>query len=122
MEVKIEVRADHLNATLIGPLSKEELFQAFEAAYEAAFNQGLRLILIDCSALDGNLSTSDRFMLGKSGVAYWSSRSWKMLPKIAVVGEAPLIDGFGALVASSGGVNARTFPSTQEALNWLGIR
>jgi hypothetical protein len=41
-----------------------------------------------------------------------------MLPKIAVVGQAPMIDGFGALVASSGGVNARTFSAVQEALNW----
>jgi len=107
MEVKIELQADHLNATLIGPLSKEDLSKAFEAAYDAAFNQGLRLILIDCSGLVGQLSTRDRLLLGKSGVAYWSSRSGKMLPKIAVVGQAPLIDGFAALVAFSGGVNAR---------------
>ena len=121
MEVKIELRTDHLNATFSGPLSQEELSQAFESAYDAAFNQGLRLILIDCSGLDGRLSTRDRFLLGKSGVAYWSTRSWKMLPKIAVVGQAPLIDGFAALVASSGGVNARTFSAVQDALNWLGI-
>jgi stage II sporulation SpoAA-like protein len=122
MEINIELRADHLNATLIGPLSLEELPRAFETAYDAAFDQGLRRILIDCSGLDGAIPTKDRFLLGKSGIAYWSSRSWKMIPKIAVVGEAPLIDGFAALVASSGGVNARTFSGVQEALNWLGIR
>jgi SpoIIAA-like len=122
MEVKIELRADHLNATLIGPLSAEELPQAFETAFGAAFEKGLRRILIDCSGLDGELSTRDRYLLGKSGVAYWSSRSWKMIPKIAVVGETPLIDGFAALVASSGGVNARTFSDVQEAVTWLGIR
>lgn len=122
MEAKIELLADHLNATLSGPLSQQELSQAFEAVYDAAFTKGLRLILIDCSGLDGQLSTRDRFLLGKSGVAYWSTRSRKMLPKIAVVGQAPLIDGFAALVANSGGVNARTFSAVQEALNWLGIR
>ena len=122
MEVKIELRADRLNAYLIGPVSLEELPRAFETAYDAAFEQGLRRILVDCSALDGEIPTRDRFLLGKSGVAYWSSRASKMIPKIAVVGEAPLIDGFAALVASSGGVNARTFSDVQEALNWLAVR
>jgi hypothetical protein len=120
--VKIESRADYVNATLSGPLSLQELLRAFEAAYSAAFDQGLRVILIDCSELGGKLSTGDRFSLGKSGVDYWSSRSGKMIPKIAVVGKAPLIDGFGALVARSGGVNACTFSAVQEALNWLGIQ
>jgi hypothetical protein len=122
MEVKVELRGDHVNAALAGPLALEELLRAFEAAYNAAFDQGLRPILIDCSELDGEMSTKDRFLLGKNGVDYWSSKSWKMIPKIAVVGEAPLIDGFAALVASSGGVNARTFSTVREALEWLGVR
>lgn len=122
MEVKIELREDYLSAALVGPLALEELLGAFEAAYDAAFDRGLRLILIDGSGLDGEMSTRDRFLLGKSAVAYWSSKAWKMIPKIAVVGQAPLIDGFAAVVATSGGVNARTFPDVPEALNWLGIR
>ena len=105
MELKVELRADHVNAALAGPLSLDELPRAFEAAYNAAFEQGLRFILIDCSELDGKMSTTDRFLLGNSGIDYWSSRSWKMIPKIAVVGEAPLIEmrqfGSGFAVRSS---------------------
>jgi hypothetical protein len=122
MEVTIESSADRLNAIFTGLLSLEELHRAFEPAYDAAFNQGLHFIFIDCSGLNGEMSTTDRYWLGKSAVDYWSSKSWKMIPKIAVVGEAPLIDGFGAIVASAGGVNARTFSAIQEALDWFSTR
>jgi len=111
-----------MSATLTGPHSLEETLQAFEAAYDAAFEQGLRLILLDCSGLDGRLSTRERFTLGKSGADYWSSRSSKMIPKIAVVGKPPVINGLGALVASDGGIQVRTFPEVQQALEWLGVR
>jgi hypothetical protein len=108
-------------ATMTGSQSIKEVLQAFEETFDAAFNRGLGLILIDCSGLDGELSTFERFSLGKSGVAYWSARSSKIIPKIAVVGKLPVIDGFGAVVASSGGVETRTFPEVPDALTWLGI-
>jgi len=122
MEVKLESRTHYLHATLIGPLSLEGILQAFQAAYDVAFGRGSGLILFDCSGLDGKLSSHDRLTLGESGAAYWSSRSWRITPRIAVVGNAPVIDGFAALVASNRGVNALTFSEVQEALDWLGIR
>jgi hypothetical protein len=109
-------------ATLTGPHSLEEALKAYEFTFDTAFDQGLRFILVDCSGLDGALSPRERFTLGKSGVDYWSSRSSKMIPKIAVVGMPPVIDGLGALVASSGGIQVQTFPEVQEALKWLGVR
>jgi len=45
-----------------------------------------------------------------------------MIPKIAVVGKPPVIDGLGAVVASSGGVDVQTFSEVQQALEWLGVR
>jgi hypothetical protein len=122
MDVRVESRRSYVVATLTGPHSLEEALKAYEATYEAAFGQGLRLILVDCSGLDGALSTRERFILGKSGVDYWSSRASKMIPKIAVVGKPPVIDGLGAVVASSGGIQVQTFPEVQEALEWLGVR
>jgi len=71
--------------------------------------------------LEGTLSTLERLSLGESGVAYWSGKSWKIIPKIAVVGEAPVIDGFAALVASNRGIDAQTFSEVQLALDWLEV-
>jgi hypothetical protein len=122
MDVRIESRRSYVLATLTGPHSLEEALKAYELTYDTAFNRGLRFILVDCSGLDGALSTRERFILGKSGVDYWSSRSSKMIPKIAVVGKPPVVDGLGAVVASSGGIEVQTFPEVQEALKWLGVR
>jgi len=122
MDVRVESRRSHVFATLTGPHSLEEALQAFEATYDAAFDRGLRLILVDCSGLDGALSPRERFTLGKTGVNYWSTRSSKMIPKIAVVGKPPVIDGLGAVVASSGGIDVQTFLEVQQALEWLGVR
>jgi hypothetical protein len=122
MEVRVESRRSYVIATLTGPHSLQEALQAFEATYDAAFDRGLRFILVDCSGLDGALSTRERFTLGKAGVNYWSTRSSKMIPKIAVVGKPPVIDGLGAVVASSGGVDVQTFSEVQQALEWLGVR
>jgi hypothetical protein len=109
-------------ATLTGSHSLEEVLKAFHGAYEAAFCRGLGLILIDCSGLDGELTTVERFELGESGATYWSQKAWRIMPRIAVVGKAPVIDGFAALVASNRGVEAQTFSEVQQALDWLGIR
>ncbi len=130
MEVSFDPREDCVLATFAGPVSLEGLLQAFHRTYEAAAERGLRLILIDCSGLYGTLSTLERFRLGESAVAYWLGKSpgtsWlstsiKPTPKIAIVGKAPLVDGFGALAASNRGVNAKTFSEVQQALDWLGV-
>jgi hypothetical protein len=122
MNVRVESRQSYVFATLTGPHSLEEALAAFQATYDEAFDRGLRLILFDCSGLNGALSQRERFTLGKSGVDYWSSRSSKMIPAIAVVGKPPAINGLGAMVASSSGIQVQTFPEVQEALKWLGVR
>jgi hypothetical protein len=130
VEVKFDPRADCVLATFAGPFSLEELLEAFHKTYESATEQGLRLILIDCSGLDGMLSTQERFKLGESAVAYWLGKSpetnWLskpagIRPKIAIVGKVPLVDGFGALAASNRGVNAKAFSEVPQALGWLGL-
>lgn len=130
MEVKFDPRADCVLATFAGPFSIADLLAAFRKTYEAATDRGLGLILIDCCELDGTLTTHERFKLAESAAAYWSSKSARMnwlgaaansRPKIAIVGRAPLVDGFGALAASNRGVNAKAFSELPHALGWLGL-
>ena len=75
MEVTFNPRVDCVFATFAGPVSLEGLLQAFHRTYESATERGQGLILIDCSGLDGILSTHERFRLGESAVAYWLGKS-----------------------------------------------
>jgi hypothetical protein len=122
MEVKFDSRADCVFATVTGPVSLEALLQAFNKTFDAAVERGLDLILVDFSEVDGTLTTHERYKLGEGGAAYSFSKSWKIRPKVAVVGKVPLVDGFGALTASNRGLDAKTFSEVQPALDWLGIR
>ncbi len=122
MEVKFDSRADCVFATVTGAVSLEELLKAFYETFDAAVEHDLGYILVDFSAVEGTLTTYERYKLGEGGAAYSFSKSWKTRPKVAVVGKAPLVDGFGALTASNRGLDAKTFSEVQQALDWLGIR
>jgi hypothetical protein len=84
---------------------------------DAALEKGLDKILVDCFALEGELSTLERYKLGCTIAEYCKSRS--MNPKVATVGKLPVIDGFAALVASNRGLIAETFTELPPALDWL---
>ena len=121
MEVKFDARTDFVLATFTGPLSVEALLLAFSKTLDAAVERGIGLILADCSALEGKLTTAERFKIGEDGAAYAFSKSRKLRPKVAVVGKPPLIDGLAAVTASNRGLNAKTFSDVPQALDWLGI-
>ena|SRR5579863_2703891 len=121
MEVKFDSRTDCVFVTITGPMPPEGLLSVFYKIIDTAIERGLALILLDFSALDGTLTASERFNLGEDAAAYFLNKSRTIRPKIAVVGKAPLIDGFGAMVASNRGINAKTFSDVPQALDWLGI-
>jgi hypothetical protein len=75
------------------------------------------MILADASAAEGKLSDMDRYQLGRSMAEYYISK--RLVFKVAIVGKPPLINGFGALVASNRGVATETFSDTAHATRWL---
>ena len=62
-------------------------------------------------------NTQDRYSLGVKWVAYCAER--KLYPRLAVVGQLPVVDGFGVPVAKNRGLVAEVFPSRPKALEWL---
>jgi hypothetical protein len=42
-----------------------------------------------------------------------------MSPRLAFVGKAPTMDGFGVRVAQNRGLTVEMFSTEQEALSWL---
>ena len=121
MEVKLDSRTDCVLAAITGPIAPDRLLAVFCTIIDAAIERGLAPILIDFSPADGTLTTSERFNLAENVAAYFLRKSRTIRPKIAIVGKAPLIDGFGAMVASNRGINAKAFPDVPQALDWLGI-
>jgi hypothetical protein len=116
---KIELQEDYLIVTLAGQLSVSEVFVLLTKVRDAATEKGLDKVLVDCWSVTGELSSLERYELGKTLAEHWV-KGWPGLAKVAFVGTSPAIDGFGALVASNRGFClAKTFSELPKALDWL---
>jgi hypothetical protein len=100
-----------------GQVSLSEAIRVFTEACDFAADRDINRILVDCLSVEGELSTMERYELGRSLAEYCNNRS--MAPKVATVGKLPLINGFAALVAWNRGLVAETFPESQKAMDWL---
>ena len=117
MDVKLESRSGFLLATITGQVSLNEALEIFKQTCDAAAERGLNRILADFSAANGKLSDLERYELGHSMSEYYANKP--QIFKVATVGNPPLINGFGAQVASNRGLVAKTFPDLLAAIDWL---
>lgn len=106
-----------LVANAVGRASLREATNVFTDACDAAAERGLDRILIDCLLVEGQLSSMERYELGRTVAEYCRKRSTS--PQVAVVGKPPLVDGFAARVASNRGLGVETFSESPEAMDWL---
>jgi hypothetical protein len=106
-----------LLATVAGQVSLKEARVLCQSVIDAATEQGLGMIMMDCFAITGELSLMERYSLGKAMAEYCVSKS--IYPKVALVGQLPFLTGFGATVASNRGLTTATFSESQSALKWL---
>ena len=98
-------------------MSLREAIRVFTKACDVAAEKGLNLILVDCLSVKGELSTLERYELGRTMAEYSLSRDENA--HIATIGQPPTINGFVAQVARNRGLNAETFSERQPALDWL---
>jgi hypothetical protein len=117
MDLTAESKDGILVATVVGLVSLSEAISVFTKACDVAAERGFDRILADCLSVEGELSTMERYELGRTVANYCTSRSIYL--RVATVGDPPLIDGFAARVASNRGLVAETFPELQKALDWL---
>ena len=115
---KIESKEDYLEVTLMGQVSLSEATVVLTKVRDVATERGFDKVLIDCVSLSGDLSSFERYELGRILAEHWQ-KGLSGTPKIAIVGTPPTINGFGALVASNRGFLAKTFPELPKALDWL---
>ena len=117
IDFTIESRNGLLWVTAIGQASLNKAVVVFNSMVDAAIERETSLILVDCSAVTGELSVLDQYHLGSVGAGYAQQKSKTL--KVAVVGSPPVIAGFAAIVASNRGITATVFRDTTDAVAWL---
>jgi hypothetical protein len=117
MEVKLESREGFLLATAAGRVSLAEALELGRNVCDGAVELPFDRILVDCLAVEGDLSSAARYELGKTIAEYCRSRS--MNHRVAVIGKKPTITGFSARLAANRGATVQTFSERQAAVDWL---
>ena len=117
MKSSIQQKANLLVATVSGQIGFARSFQIFKGIFDSAREKGCDRILFDCSAVTGELTTHERFLFGEEAAKHEHAGSFH--PRIALLGTAPTVDGFGVLVGRNRGMSARAFSVREEALKWL---
>jgi hypothetical protein len=105
-------------AIFSGPVSLEYAVERFQETFAFAAANNTRKILFNCLDVTGDLSTSHRYRLATRVMQYLLSLNIGN-PAIALVGNPPVVDGFGLLVAQNMGALAQLFADTDSALRWL---
>ena len=117
MNLTIELQGEILIATASGPLSREEAIWALREVLDGAAERQAQKILIDCLAVEGALSTTDRYDIASQSML--RLRELGIHVELALVGSPPAVDDFGLLVAKNKGLLGLLFPNVHEARNWL---
>jgi hypothetical protein len=117
LQVDLEVDGTLLLAVVKGTVSSGAVWHVLKQICDTALEKHLNHILIDGLGAQGVATATDRYNVAVKLVTYCGEH--KLWPKLAFVGQPPVGDGFGALVASNRGLVAETFPNRKEALEWL---
>jgi hypothetical protein len=117
LQVELETDGDLLLAVVTGTMSFDAVWQVLKEICDTACKKNLTHILVDALAAQEVLTTIDRYTIGVKLVDYCGRQ--KFWPRMAFVGEPPVVDGFGVLVAKNRGLDTDIFPNRKEALEWV---
>jgi hypothetical protein len=120
VDLILEPRDGFLLAIAVGQLSFDSALESCHHMLDLAAGLGLRKIMLDCLAVEGDLSPDERFELGKNIAEYCQLRM--RVPAVAVIGKPPSVTGLGARVAANRGMPMETFPDRERGLDWLRSR
>jgi hypothetical protein len=117
LQLDIEVQGDLLVAIAWGTTSFDAARGALKQVLDSATKHQVSRILVETLAVEGVLTTMERYRLALEAVAH--ANQGTMNPKIAIVGTPPTSDGFCLRVAQNRGLTTELFPTRQHALRWL---
>ncbi len=117
LQIDIELQEGLSIVTAIGTFTLDAALRLLKQVCDTSKEREVNKILVNCLAMDGELSLFDRYDLGAQVATYLKQH--QMNPKFAFVGKPPTIDGFAVRVGQNRGLVAEVFSSQQEALKWL---
>lgn len=106
-----------LRLTVTGESDLEESVRVFSKMCRDAAAKKARGVLLDLRKLTGALSGRERLEMGERVAACAAELGG--VPKVAVLGKPPAVDGFAAMVARNRGIVVDIFQTSEEALEWL---
>jgi hypothetical protein len=117
LHVDIELQGDVLLIAVSGTVSFDAALRTFQQAIDTAKEKEVSKILVNTLAVNGELSTLERYDLATGVLAH--ARQREMNPKLAIVGKPPTTDGFAVRVGQNRNMNVEAFSEQPRALNWL---
>jgi hypothetical protein len=110
-------QGNYLLAVASGRPSFHQALAQFFSMQFIANSKGLERILVDATAIEGDMTDAEREELGMKVAQYSATLSGTT--RIAIVGQPPVITGIAAAVARAYGLPCETFRDRREALKWL---
>ena len=117
LHIDVELQEGQLLVTARGTVEFDAALRLLKQVCATAKDKGVNKILVNGLALEGELSTVDRYRFGAEMALYL--RQIQMSPRLAFVGKPPTMDGFGVRVAQNRDITTEIFSSQQAAQEWL---
>ncbi|HTH37570.1 MAG TPA: STAS/SEC14 domain-containing protein [Pyrinomonadaceae bacterium] len=108
------VEMDHVRLTVQGMLCPERMFEFIDYVKAASDKARLNKVLIDCSAMGGSLTETDRFHGGIRIAEVWGSAI-----RAALVMPPGQVTKLGEIAAANRGATFLVTESMDEAIEWL---
>ena len=117
LRVALDTDGELLLAVVSGTVSFDAIWLVMKQICDTALQKKFTGILVDALGAQGVTTTVDRYTLGVKLVNYCGEN--KLWPRLAFIGQPPVVDGFGVLVAKNRGLATERFPNLKEALEWV---
>jgi len=117
LQVALDTEGELLLAVVSGTVSFDAIWRVLKQICDTALQKRLTRIVVDALAAEGVTTTLDRYKLGEKLANYCDEN--KLRPMVAFIGQPPVVNGFGVLVARNRGLAIERFPNWKQALGWV---
>ncbi len=116
--VDLEAEDGILQVTVGGTAEFHACLQLHREVLDAAQQQQIRKVLLDCQDVDGDVIASEQDQIAGEVVVIATERKIREL-KLAMVGRPPTVDGHVSRGLCERGIDSQVFGSVKEARAWL---
>jgi hypothetical protein len=114
-DLQIEVHSGWLEAQLLGELTASHFLDQLPKVIQACRDHAIGVVLLNTTAMEGQLSTLERYQMGAQAAVLGMGLRMAMLARPDTMDPEKI----GAVVARNRGLDAETFTDREKALSWL---